>query len=160
GDRCTHDARDRRRRRRLRARDDPPGCDRSRPSGPARSRRARAAARRGALGLEPPGRRDTAFRLAAALAGRRARLGLSLDPPTGRSGPPEGPAAPRATYELGRGEAEGSAVVVDRAVHEPLLVRVPRRLGAVRDAELPVDVGQVELDGLLGDPQLLADRLV
>src|SRR6516165_3165549 len=30
----------------------------------------------------------------------------------------------------------------------------------VGDVELPVDVGEMELDGLLGDPQLLADRLV
>src|SRR6185437_7920963 len=33
-------------------------------------------------------------------------------------------------------------------------------LGPVRHAELAVDVGQVELDGLLGHPELLADRLV
>ena len=41
---------------------------------------------------------------------------------------------------------------------EPVLVSVPRRLGAVLDAELAVDVRQVELHRLLGDPELLADR--
>src|SRR4051812_32103567 len=30
----------------------------------------------------------------------------------------------------------------------------------VRDAELAVEVAEVELDGLLGDPELAADRLV
>src|ERR671934_271434 len=43
---------------------------------------------------------------------------------------------------------------------EPVLVRVPRRLGPVLDAELAVDVRQVELHRLLGDPELLADLLV
>ena len=31
------------------------------------------------------------------------------------------------------------------------------RLGAVRDAELAIDVRQVELDGLLGHPELAPD---
>ena len=35
--------------------------------------------------------------------------------------------------------------------------RVAARLGAVRHAELAVDVRQVELHRLLGDPQLAAD---
>ena len=41
-----------------------------------------------------------------------------------------------------------------------LVEREPRGFGAVGDAELAIDVRQVELDGLLGDPELLADRLV
>src|ERR671930_49756 len=49
-----------------------------------------------------------------------------------------------------------SAAAIDQAV----LLREADCGGAVRHAELPVDVAEVELDGLLGDPQLLADRLV
>src|SRR5438309_1682050 len=45
-------------------------------------------------------------------------------------------------------------------VDEALLERVARGLGPVRDAELAIDVREVELDGLLGDPELLRDRLV
>src|ERR1044071_9081808 len=52
------------------------------------------------------------------------------------------------------------SVVADRAVDETVLVREPRYLGAVRHAELPIDVRQVELDGLFRHPELLADRLV
>ena len=43
---------------------------------------------------------------------------------------------------------------------KPRLVRVPDRLGAVPDAELPIDVRQVELHRLLRDPELLRDLLV
>src|SRR5262245_17252560 len=39
-------------------------------------------------------------------------------------------------------------------------VRVPAGLGAVGDAELAVRVRQVELDGLLGHPQLTGDAAV
>ena len=46
------------------------------------------------------------------------------------------------------------------AVDEAVLVRVPRRLGAVFHVELAIDVREVELDGLLRDPELFADRLV
>jgi alpha-1,2-mannosyltransferase len=53
-----------------------------------------------------------------------------------------------------RGRSSGDHELVG----EPVLVRVPRRLGAVLDAELAVDVRQVELHRLLGDPELLADR--
>src|SRR3954465_7928647 len=53
-----------------------------------------------------------------------------------------------------------SSAVVDRALDEPVLVREAGSLGAVRHAELPIDVGEVELDGLFRHPQLLADRLV
>ena len=51
-------------------------------------------------------------------------------------------------------------MVVDRAFDQAVLVGEARGLGPVRHAELAVDVRQVELDGLLGDPELLADRLV
>src|SRR4051794_28148669 len=50
--------------------------------------------------------------------------------------------------------------VVQRAVDQPLLVGVPRRLGSVGNTELAIDVRQVELDGLLGDPEFLRDLLV
>jgi len=39
-------------------------------------------------------------------------------------------------------------------------VRDGRRLGAVGDAELAIDLVQVELDGLVGKEELLADRLI
>src|SRR5438128_43230 len=48
----------------------------------------------------------------------------------------------------------------DAVVDESVLECIPRRLGAIRDAELPVDVRQVELHRLLGDPELLRDSLV
>ena len=54
----------------------------------------------------------------------------------------------------------GEMFVVPRGVDEPVLERVARRLGPVRHAELAVDVRQVELHRLLGDPELLADRVV
>src|SRR6185503_4520379 len=53
-----------------------------------------------------------------------------------------------------------SSAVVDRALDEPVLVREARGLGAIRDAELAIDVREVELDRLFRHPQLLADRLV
>src|SRR3954452_14757542 len=53
-----------------------------------------------------------------------------------------------------------SSAVVDRALDEPVLVREAGSLGAVRHAELAIDVGEVELDRLFRHPQLLADRLV
>jgi len=43
---------------------------------------------------------------------------------------------------------------------EVVLERVAGCFGAVGDAELAVDVGEVELDGLFGDPELFADCLV
>jgi len=42
----------------------------------------------------------------------------------------------------------------------PFLVREASSLGAIRDAELAIDVREVELDRLFRHPQLLADRLV
>ena len=48
--------------------------------------------------------------------------------------------------------------LVERALDEALLVGVAGGLGAVRDVQLAVDVRQVELDGLRGDPELLGDR--
>ena len=48
--------------------------------------------------------------------------------------------------------------LVERALDEALLVGVARGLGAVGDVELAVDVRQVELDRLRGDPELLRDR--
>ena len=39
-------------------------------------------------------------------------------------------------------------------------IGVPDRLGAILDAELAVDVRQVEFDGLLRDPEFLRDFLV
>jgi len=54
----------------------------------------------------------------------------------------------------------GLAVVALRAVDQAVLVGVPRGLGAVLDVELAIDVRQMELHGLLRDPELLADRLV
>src|SRR3954452_14937743 len=53
-----------------------------------------------------------------------------------------------------------SSAVVDRALDQPVLVREAGGLGAVRHAELAIDVREVELDRLLSHPQLLADRLV
>src|SRR3954470_10287897 len=53
-----------------------------------------------------------------------------------------------------------SSAVVDRALDEPVLVCESSGLGAVRDAELAIDVREVELDRLLRHPQLFADRLV
>src|SRR5947209_12811786 len=57
------------------------------------------------------------------------------------------------------GRVSGSAVV-GRALDQPVLIREARGLGAVRDAELAVDVREVELDRLFRDPELLADCLV
>ena len=51
-------------------------------------------------------------------------------------------------------------VGVDGALHEPVLVRDARRLGAVLHAELAVDVREVELHGLRRDPELLRDLVV
>ena len=53
-----------------------------------------------------------------------------------------------------------SPSLVDGALDEALLVGVPRRLGAVRDVELAVDVREVELHRLRCDPELLGDRRV
>src|SRR5215467_14303655 len=53
-----------------------------------------------------------------------------------------------------------SSAVVDRALHEPVLVREAGSLGAVRHAEFAIDVCEVELDRLFRHPQLLADGLV
>src|SRR3954465_2391160 len=53
-----------------------------------------------------------------------------------------------------------SSAVVDRALDEPVLVREAGSLGAVRHAELAIDVREGELDRLFRHPQLLADRLV
>ena len=66
---------------------------------------------------------------------------------------------------LGRGRSSLPTRVrlfvgVDGALHEPVLVRDARRLGPVLHPELAVDVGQVELDGLRGDPELLGDLVV
>src|SRR6185437_15369295 len=54
----------------------------------------------------------------------------------------------------------GASAVVDRALDEPVLVREACGFGAIRDAELPVDVREVELHRLFRHPELLADRLV
>jgi len=51
-------------------------------------------------------------------------------------------------------------LAVERAFDESLLVGEPRCFGAVLDAGLAVDVREVELHGLLGDPQLLRDLVV
>lgn len=59
-----------------------------------------------------------------------------------------------------RWNPQAGSVVVDRALDEPVLVREAGSLGAVRHAELAIDLREVELDGLLGHPQLLRDRLV
>src|SRR5262245_32629827 len=48
----------------------------------------------------------------------------------------------------------------DAVRHEAVLEGVARGFGAVRDPELAIDVRQVELDRLLGDPELFRDRLV
>src|SRR5215217_5163940 len=45
-----------------------------------------------------------------------------------------------------------------RAAYEPMLVRVSRRFGAIRHVELPIDLADVELHRVAGDPQLLRDR--
>src|SRR5207244_13417900 len=52
------------------------------------------------------------------------------------------------------------AAEADAVLDEAVLERVPRGFRAVCDAKLPVDVRQVELHGLLGDPELFRDRLV
>src|SRR3954454_13771156 len=52
-----------------------------------------------------------------------------------------------------------SSAVVDRALDEPVLVCEAGSLGAVRHAELAIDVREVELDRLFRHPQLLADPL-
>src|SRR5438445_6529523 len=53
-----------------------------------------------------------------------------------------------------------SAVLVQRAFDKPLLVGVTSSLSPVGNTELPIDVRQVELDGLLRDPELFGDLLV
>src|SRR6476469_7712082 len=60
----------------------------------------------------------------------------------------------------GRASRPVRSMVVDRAFDQTVLVSEASGLGPVRDAELAIDVGQVELDGLFRDPELLADRLV
>ena len=57
-------------------------------------------------------------------------------------------------------EVTGLFVGVDRAFHKPVLVRDARRLGPVLNAELAVDVRQVELHRLRGYPELLRDLVV
>src|SRR5207247_8478608 len=42
-------------------------------------------------------------------------------------------------------------------VRDRVLERVPRRVGAPRDAELPVDVRQVVFDRVLAEPELVSD---
>src|SRR5580765_2554680 len=59
-----------------------------------------------------------------------------------------------------RAAGAAGSVVVDRALDEPVLVREASGLGAVCHTELAVNLGEVELDGLLGHPQLLRDRVV
>ena len=56
------------------------------------------------------------------------------------------------------GEVALLVALVERAFDEALLVGVAGGLGAVRDAQLAVDVREVELDGLGSDPELLRDR--
>src|SRR5215207_9913840 len=46
------------------------------------------------------------------------------------------------------------------ALEDAAVEREPGSLGAVGNAELPVDVAEVELHRLLGDPELPADRAV
>src|SRR4029079_953437 len=53
-----------------------------------------------------------------------------------------------------------SSAVVDRTLDESVLVCEARGLGAVRHAELAVDVREVELDRLFRYPQFLADCFV
>jgi hypothetical protein len=50
--------------------------------------------------------------------------------------------------------------VVDGVRDQSALVGIPRGLRPVRDAELSIDVSDVELDRLAGNPQLLRDRVV
>src|SRR5919197_5443435 len=57
------------------------------------------------------------------------------------------------------GDCDGS-VAFRLESDEAVLVGDSRRLRAVLDPELPVDVREVELHRLLGDPELLADLLV
>ena len=49
---------------------------------------------------------------------------------------------------------------VERQLDQTVLIREASRLGPVGHVELPVDVREVELHGLLRDPELLRDRLV
>src|SRR5665811_1980627 len=49
---------------------------------------------------------------------------------------------------------------LERCLGQVVLECVAGCFGAVGDAELAVDVGEVEFDGLFGDPELFADCLV
>jgi hypothetical protein len=62
--------------------------------------------------------------------------------------------------QLGSRRSSGARRDPGGTIDEPVLERVARGLRPVRDAELAVDVRQVELHRLLRDPELLADRVV
>ena len=88
-----------------------------------------------------------------AASSARATRAAGAGPP-GRAVPAARAAAPRAT--VGRSGREPLIGHRDQVVQ----VGVAARLGAVGDAELAVRVRQVELDRLLGDPQLAGDAAV
>src|SRR6187431_854841 len=54
----------------------------------------------------------------------------------------------------------GSGDLDERTLDQAVLIRVASGLRPVREIQLAVDVRQVELHRLLGDPELLADRSV
>src|SRR5205807_9856592 len=81
--------------------------------------------------------------------------GDRVRPRQGRVRETRPPLTPKTT---GRVSRPVRSMVVDWALDQAVLVRKARSLGPVRHAELAIDVRQVELDGLLRDPELLADR--
>src|SRR5581483_6079826 len=85
----------------------------------------------------------------------------SISPHRTRSGRPgDGGGTGRASAASHRtpGSAEGWLLRTCGGLDEPVLEGVADGCAAVRHAELPVDVGEMELDCVLAQPQLLADR--
>ena len=113
-----------------------------------------AAARRGSMGLLGMVERVRHLGGTCDVEGRKGRARRSAS--RSRAKVPSGAAA--APPRL-RARAARRAVRAARSRPAPAVpVRVPDRLGAVRHAELAVDVAEVKLHRLLGDEVLLADR--
>ena len=89
--------------------------------------------------------------LAAGTPARRTPIG-SARPAERRAPPASRLRGRRSRYARGGG-------ALSRRPHEPVLVGVADRAAAVADAELAIDVREMELDRVLADPQLCADRL-
>ena len=119
------------------------------PPRPGRDARAGAPAGRAVPDRQPAGRADGHLRRARALGAARPRERASSgEPPLGlASAPGAAPIGLRGRPDEGGGWSE------------VVLEGVTDRGAAVGDAQLAIDVRQMELDRVLAQPQVLADRL-